>query len=57
MVKSKYGTVVFLSHATKILSYVTVYISALAHNQSTLKFHITIGIKYTAKRPKKWVEG
>jgi len=36
---------------------VTVYISALAQNQSTLKFHITTGIKYTAKRPKKWVEG
>lgn len=34
MVKSKYG-VVQLSHATKILSYVTVHISALAQNQST----------------------
>jgi len=50
------GIVQFLSHATKILSYVTVHISALAQNQSTLKFHITIGIKYTEKRPKKWVE-
>lgn len=57
MVKSKYGIVQFLSHATKIHSYVTVYISALAQNQSTLKFHITTGIKYTAKRPKKWVDG
>jgi hypothetical protein len=56
MFKSKYGIVEFLSHTTKILSYVTVHISALAQKQSTLEFHITIGIKYTEKRPKKWVE-
>lgn len=56
MVKSKYGIIQFLSHAIKILFYVTVNISALAQNQSTLEFHTTIGIKYTAKRPKKWVE-
>jgi hypothetical protein len=57
MVKSKYGIVQFLSHVTKILSYVTVNFSALAQNQSTLEFHITTGTKYTEKRPKKWVEG
>jgi hypothetical protein len=57
MVKSKYGIVQFLSNATKILSYVTVNMSASAQNQSTLEFHITIGIKYTEKRPKKWIEG
>lgn len=57
MFKSKYGIVQFLSRATKILSYVTVHISALAQKQSILEFHITIGIKYTKKRPKNWVEG
>jgi len=57
MVKSKYSVVQFLSHATKILSYVTVHISVLAQNQSILEFPITIGIKYKEKRPKKWVEG
>jgi hypothetical protein len=56
MVNSKYGKEQFLSHATKILSYVTTNISALAQNQSTLEFHIIIGIKYTEKRPKKWLK-
>jgi hypothetical protein len=57
MVKSKYGVVQFLSHATKILSHVTVHISALAQNQSILEFPMTSGIKYIEKRPTKWVEG